>query len=181
MRESVLQICLPYGERALVFCRKKQKQKDKIYIYLGTQHIKNQTIHGDMAKCPAHCPCWARARLPEPVTDTEKELAEQIRFFASMRNRRALAGLVQNIAARVARGDLDKHRMAILLSPLYEGRPRCTPYKTVLAILRPRTYEATTGKFPHGVPELIGLGVSEEGVVQVVARTAHVSIAIGAG
>ena len=100
--------------------------------------------------------------MPEPVTDAEAELARQIEDLAFVSDRRDLARLVQNVAKSVARGDLDKRRVAILLSALY-GCCRCGRgcgwQKTVLAILLPTKHTGTTGKFPQGVKELIDLGV----------------------
>lgn len=116
----------------------------------------------DIDKCPAHCPCWAHGHLTEPVTEAEADVQRSVEKYASRirgwgwddslwHSWEGLIDLVKEVAAGVARGDMDKRRMAIVLSGSYPT--------SVLGMCLPSRKTTGSNKFPHGVPELIQLGV----------------------
>lgn len=117
--------------------------------------------------CPPSCPCWAQGVLPEPVTPAEAQLRREIEVWSRCRSRysSARAQGVKQVAASVARGDLDKRRVAILFSALYtttDGYSSWDEWVVQKTVLSQSLSGLKTSGFkcpPHGVPELIQLGV----------------------
>ena len=119
--------------------------------------------------CPPSCPCWAQGVLPEPVTPAEAQLRRKIEVWSRCGSRysSARAQGVKQVAASVARGDLDKRRVAILLSALYTTTDGywyhdwdgCDVQKTVLCQSLSGLKTSGFKCPPRGVPELIELGV----------------------
>lgn len=112
--------------------------------------------------CANDCPCWAQGRLPEPITGAEAELARDIQRSAANGGMNA-EYVVLRAAASVARGVMDKRRVAILLSAMYAVPPRWlygfhAMQSTALALCLPS--RKTSGfKYPRGVLQLMQLGV----------------------
>jgi hypothetical protein len=114
--------------------------------------------------CADDCPCWAQGRLPEPITGAEAELARDIQRSVANGGMN-VEYFVLRAAASVARGAMDKRRVAILLSAMYAVPPRWlygygfrAIQSTALALCLPS--RKTSGfKYPRGVSQLMQLGV----------------------
>jgi hypothetical protein len=110
-------------------------------------------------KCPTSCPCWQQGKLQEPVSDAEVDLWHKLESCAMHGPVTRMRQLVKAAAKHVARGTMDQRRVAILLSAPLTVTNLHASHMTVLAMLTLPCRKREGFKFPHGVPELIRLGV----------------------